>query len=62
MIRSKGFSALKKVSYEPQTLTNDTFRADGEVVSDALDFEVEGVLSNKVEITMDKQQSYPGIP
>ena len=36
------------------------FRPDGEIVSDALDFEVEGVLSNTVEISMDKQQAWAG--
>jgi len=35
-------------------------RADGEIVADAMDFEVEGVLSNSLEISMDKAQSFPG--
>lgn len=35
-------------------------RPDGEVVADAMDFEVEGFLSNSLEISLDKKQSFPG--
>ena len=35
-------------------------RPDGEIVADAMDFEVEGFLSNNLEISMDKAQSFPG--
>ena len=37
------------------------FRPDGEIVSDALDFEVEGVLSNTVDISLDKQAAWAGM-
>ena len=30
------------------------------MVSDALDFEVEGVLSNSLDISIDKKQAFPG--
>ena len=35
-------------------------REDGEIVSDAMDFEVDGVLSNVLQISMDKKQAFPG--
>merc|ERR1719334_524294 len=35
-------------------------RPDGEIVADSMDFEVEGVLSNTLDISMDKAQSFPG--
>ena len=35
-------------------------RPDGEIIADAMDFEVEGFLSNNLEISMDKAQSFPG--
>ncbi len=36
------------------------FREDGEIVSDSMDFEVDGVLSNVLDISMDKKQAFPG--
>jgi len=35
-------------------------REDGEMISDSMDFEVEGVLSNSLDISIDRKQAFPG--
>jgi len=35
-------------------------RPDGEIVADAMDFEVDGFLSNSLEINLDRKQIFPG--
>ena len=35
-------------------------RPDGEIVADAMDFEVDGFLSNSLEISLDRKQIFPG--
>lgn len=35
-------------------------RPDGEIIADAMDFEVEGILTNPVEITINPKQAFPG--
>ena len=51
--------ATRDMSPRARILVSYT-RPDGEVVADAMDFEVEGFLSNSLEISMDKAQSFPG--
>jgi len=35
-------------------------RPDGEIVADAMDFEVDGFLSNSLDISLDRKQTFPG--
>ena len=51
--------ATRDMSPQARIIVSYT-RPDGEVVADAMDFEVEGFLSNNLEISMDKAQSFPG--
>ena len=49
-------------SPSPQVRTsyvNDPLRDDGEIVADSLEFEVDGALTNSVEIWASRQSAFP---